>query len=96
MKKAMFRELQGSVREAGSILRGDAVASRRTVIASTGAGLEAMPAAAKELDAMVAGWGASEEELMPEIVEIRRAARAEGQGVRDSALADGRAKEVVR
>jgi antitoxin (DNA-binding transcriptional repressor) of toxin-antitoxin stability system len=34
-----------------------------------------MRAAAKELDAMIASWGASEDELMGEYKEIRRAAR---------------------
>jgi antitoxin (DNA-binding transcriptional repressor) of toxin-antitoxin stability system len=38
--------------------------------------VEAMRAAAKELDAMIATWGASEDELMGEYKEIRRAARA--------------------
>lgn len=38
--------------------------------------VEAMRAAAKELDAMIAGWGASEDELMREYKEIRRAGRA--------------------
>lgn len=37
--------------------------------------IEAMRAAAKELDAMIAGWGASEDELMEEYKGIRRAAR---------------------
>lgn len=36
---------------------------------------EAMRAAAKELDSMIAAWGASEEELMQEFKEIRRASR---------------------
>ncbi len=36
MKKEMFEELLGSVREAGAILRGDKAASQRTVIPSTG------------------------------------------------------------
>jgi len=35
----------------------------------------AMRAAAKELDSMIAGWGASEDELMAEYKDIRRAAR---------------------
>ena len=35
----------------------------------------AMRAAAKELDAMIATWGASEEELMRDYKEIRRAGR---------------------
>src|SRR5580658_10372325 len=38
--------------------------------------LEAMRAAAKELDAMIASWGASEDELMGEYKEIRQAARS--------------------
>jgi antitoxin (DNA-binding transcriptional repressor) of toxin-antitoxin stability system len=38
--------------------------------------LQAFRAAAKELDAMIEGWGASEEELMSEYKEIRRAGRA--------------------
>jgi len=37
--------------------------------------VEAMRAAAKELDAMIATWGASEDELMREYSEIRRASR---------------------
>jgi hypothetical protein len=37
--------------------------------------LEAMRAAAKELDEMIAEWGASEDELMGEYKEIRQAAR---------------------
>jgi antitoxin (DNA-binding transcriptional repressor) of toxin-antitoxin stability system len=39
--------------------------------------VEAMRAAAKELDAMIAQWGASEDELMQEYKEIRRTSRAE-------------------
>ena len=35
----------------------------------------AMRAAAKDLDAMIASWGASEDELMDEYKAIRRAAR---------------------
>ena len=38
--------------------------------------LEAMRAAAKELDEMIASWGASEDELMEQYQGIRRAARA--------------------
>jgi len=38
--------------------------------------IEAMRAAAKELDAMIASWGASEDELIAEYKQIRRAARA--------------------
>ena len=34
-----------------------------------------MRAAAKELDAMIAAWGVSENELMQEYKEIRRASR---------------------
>lgn len=37
--------------------------------------VEAMQAAAKELDAMIAAWGVSEEELIQEYKEIRRASR---------------------
>jgi antitoxin (DNA-binding transcriptional repressor) of toxin-antitoxin stability system len=37
--------------------------------------LEAMRAAAKDLDAMIASWGASEDELIEEYKEIRRTAR---------------------
>lgn len=37
--------------------------------------VEAMRAAAKELDSMIAEWGASEDELMKEYQEIRRASR---------------------
>ena len=36
MKKQMFEELLGSVREAGAILRGEKNASRRRVIGSSG------------------------------------------------------------
>jgi hypothetical protein len=36
MKKQMFEELLGSVREAGAILRGRKKPSRRTVIRSSG------------------------------------------------------------
>jgi len=39
------------------------------------ADLEAMRAAAKELDTMIAGWGSSEGELMQEYKEIRRNSR---------------------
>ncbi len=39
------------------------------------ADLVAMRAAAKDLDAMIARWGASEDELMMEYKEIRRASR---------------------
>lgn len=37
--------------------------------------LDAMQSAAKDLDAMIASWGASEDELMQEFKEIRRASR---------------------
>jgi antitoxin (DNA-binding transcriptional repressor) of toxin-antitoxin stability system len=37
--------------------------------------LEAMRAAAKDLDAMIASWGANEDELVAEYKEIRRIAR---------------------
>ncbi len=37
--------------------------------------VDAMRAAAKELDAMIAAWGAPEDELIQEYKEIRRAGR---------------------
>ncbi len=37
--------------------------------------VEAMRAAARELDTMIAAWGASEDELMQEYKEIRRTSR---------------------
>ena len=37
--------------------------------------VEAMRAAAKELDSMIAEWGTNEDELMREYKEIRRASR---------------------
>ena len=37
--------------------------------------IEAMRAAANELDSMIAEWGASEDELMREYKEIRRTSR---------------------
>ena len=37
--------------------------------------VEAMRAAAKDLDAMIDSWGATEEELMREYKEIRRVSR---------------------
>jgi antitoxin (DNA-binding transcriptional repressor) of toxin-antitoxin stability system len=37
--------------------------------------VDAMRAAANDLDAMIASWGASEEELMGEYKEIRQATR---------------------
>jgi hypothetical protein len=37
--------------------------------------LQAMRAAAKDLDEMIAAWGASEDELMDEFKQIRRSAR---------------------
>jgi antitoxin (DNA-binding transcriptional repressor) of toxin-antitoxin stability system len=42
---------------------------------SRAAELEAMRAAAKDLDEMIASWGASEDELMNEYMQIRRSAR---------------------
>jgi antitoxin (DNA-binding transcriptional repressor) of toxin-antitoxin stability system len=37
--------------------------------------LQAMRAAAKDLDEMIAAWGASEDDLMDEFKQIRRSAR---------------------
>jgi hypothetical protein len=42
---------------------------------SRNAEVEAMRAAARDLDSMIAEWGASEDELMREYKEIRRASR---------------------
>ena len=44
--------------------------------------LEAMRAAAKDLDAMIASWDASEEELMQEYKEIRRVSREKKRNAR--------------
>ncbi len=44
--------------------------------------LEAMRAAAKDLDAMIASWGASEEQLMREYKEIRRVSREKKRNAR--------------
>jgi hypothetical protein len=44
--------------------------------------LEAMRAAAKDLDEMISSWGASEDELMEEYKRIRQAAREKKRNVR--------------
>ena len=44
--------------------------------------VEAMRAAAKELDAMIASWGVSEDELMGEYKEIRQASREKKRNVK--------------
>jgi antitoxin (DNA-binding transcriptional repressor) of toxin-antitoxin stability system len=44
--------------------------------------LEAMRAAAKDLDEMIASWGVSEDELMEEYKGIRRAARLKKRNAR--------------
>ena len=44
--------------------------------------LEAMQSAARELDAMIASWGATEDELMGEYKEIRVASRIKKQNAR--------------
>ncbi len=44
--------------------------------------VEAMRAAAKELDAMIAAWGASEDELIQEYKETRRAGREKKRDAR--------------
>ena len=44
--------------------------------------LEAMRAAAKDLDEMIASWGASEDELMEEYKGIRRSAREKRRNAR--------------
>lgn len=49
---------------------------------SRNAELEAMRAAAKDLDAMIASWGASEDELMEEYKGIRGTAREKKRDAR--------------
>ena len=44
--------------------------------------IEAMRAAAKDLDEMIAGWGAGEDELMAEYKGIRQAAREKNRNAR--------------
>ena len=44
--------------------------------------LEAMRAAARDLDVMIASWGASEDELLEEYRGIRRAAREKKRNAR--------------
>ena len=44
--------------------------------------VEAMRAAAKDLDAIIASWGASEDELMGEYKEIRQASREKKRNVK--------------
>ena len=44
--------------------------------------LEAMRAAAKDLDKMIESWGASEDELVEEFKAIRRAAREKQRNAR--------------
>ncbi len=44
--------------------------------------LEAMRAAARDLDEMIASWGASEEDLMKEYKRIRRATREKKRNAR--------------
>ena len=44
--------------------------------------VEAMRAAAKDLDELIASWGASEDELMEEYKGIRQAAREKKRNVR--------------
>jgi len=44
--------------------------------------LDAMRAAAKDLDQMISSWGATEDELMNEYKEIRRAAREKKRNAR--------------
>jgi hypothetical protein len=44
--------------------------------------VEAMRAAAKDLDKMIASWGASEDELMEEYKQIRQATRQKKRNVK--------------
>jgi PHD/YefM family antitoxin component YafN of YafNO toxin-antitoxin module len=46
--------------------------------------LQAMRAAAKDLDEMIASWGAKEEELMDEYRQIRRVAREKKRNAKQS------------
>jgi hypothetical protein len=52
---------------------------------SRAAELQAMRAAAKDLDEMIASWGAKEEELMEEYGKIRRSAREKKRNAKQSA-----------
>ena len=47
--------------------------------------VEAMRAAAKELDSMIAEWGASKDELMKEYQEILRASREQKRNAKSGA-----------
>ncbi len=47
--------------------------------------LEDLRAAAKDLDRMIASWGASEDDLMEEYKDIRRAAREKKRNAKQSA-----------
>jgi antitoxin (DNA-binding transcriptional repressor) of toxin-antitoxin stability system len=49
---------------------------------NTKAELEGMRAAAKELDEMIASWGATEDQLMQEYKQIRRDAREKKRNAR--------------
>jgi antitoxin (DNA-binding transcriptional repressor) of toxin-antitoxin stability system len=46
--------------------------------------LEAMRAAAKELDAMISSWGTTEDELMGEYKQIQRSAREKNRNAKPS------------
>lgn len=46
--------------------------------------LDAMRAAAKELDAMISSWGSTEEELMGEYKQIQRSAREKKRNAKPS------------
>ncbi len=51
---------------------------------SRAAELEAMRAAAKDLDEMIASWGATEDEVMEEYRQIRRSAREKKRNAKQS------------
>lgn len=51
---------------------------------SRAAELEAMRAAAKDLDEMIASWGATEDELMDEYKQIQRSAREKKRNAKQS------------
>jgi hypothetical protein len=58
------------------------IRSARKSAADRISGPYAMRAAAKELDAMIASWGASEDDLLQEYKEIRRAGREKKRNAR--------------
>jgi antitoxin (DNA-binding transcriptional repressor) of toxin-antitoxin stability system len=82
-----FREKLAGYLESGTVLAimrhgetvGYYIPARKR---SRKAELEAMRAAAKDLDKMISSWATSEDELMEEYKEIRRAARDKKRNAR--------------